>query len=138
MEMPVLPLLNETAGNCPTQLIAHETPRPYFEGGFARDGMIKLADIATNIRLTTFDSFSTTWVGDLKPEYQTCQASAIIHQVDGESFVGHSYLEVRLYRGQAEFRLDMTGIRDANGFTTVITAWGIRDGNPRWTWGGTD
>ncbi len=137
-EMKVLPLLNETTGNCPTQLIAHETLRPYFEGGFARDGMVKLQDIATNVRLLSFDAFSTTWVADLKPEYRTCQASAIIDRMDGEVYSAQSHLEVRLFNGQAEFRLDMTGMQDANGFTTVITERGMRDGNPRWTWGGTD
>ena len=58
--------------------------------------------------------------------------------IDEEVYRGHSYLQVQLVDGQVKVILDMTGMRDANGFTTVITYKGLRDGNPRWTWGGTD
>jgi hypothetical protein len=34
--------------------------------------------------------------------------------------------------------LDMTGLQDANQFTPVILFKGMKQGNPRWTWGGTD
>lgn len=137
IRLNVLPL-NGPVRSCPESLIAHETPKPYFEGGYARDGMIKLKEIATNIRLVQSDPFSTTWIGTLKPTYQSCQASAIINNVDGESYQNHSYLQVQLIDGQARVTLDMTGIRDANGLTSTITFRGLRDGNPRWTWGGTD
>jgi hypothetical protein len=32
----------------------------------------------------------------------------------------------------------MTGVRDANGFTSTVIEHTLRDGNPRWRWGGTD
>ncbi|HEY9736817.1 MAG TPA: hypothetical protein V6D06_11060 [Trichocoleus sp.] len=137
LELDLLPTL-ESAGNCPETLTAHETPRPFVEGGFSTDGMIKLREIATGIRVLQSDLFSTTWVGTLKPEYRNCQASAIISTEDGEAWQRHSYLRVQLANGQARATLDMTGIRDANGFTTSILFGGMRDGNPRWTWGGSD
>jgi hypothetical protein len=34
--------------------------------------------------------------------------------------------------------LDMTGMSDANGLTPVILNKGVKNGNPFWTWGGTD
>lgn len=137
IELKVLPANGPSAG-CPTALIAHETPRPFFEGGFATDGMIKLREIATDIRVLQSDAFSTTWVGTLKPQYRNCRGSAIINSIDGEAFQRHSYLRVQLDNGQARVTLDMTGIGDANGFTSTILSGGLRDGNPRWAWGGTD
>lgn len=137
IKLNVLPTL-ESEGTCPEMLIAHETPRPYFEGGYSRDGMIKLRDIATNIAIARSDPFSTTWVGRLKPEYRNCEGSAIINSIDDEPFEGHSYLQVQLAAGQVEATLDMTGIPDANGFTSTLLFGGMRDGNPRWTWGGSD
>jgi hypothetical protein len=137
LELNVLPTL-DSGGTCPERLIAHETLRPYFEGGYSRDGMIKLRDIATNIAVARSDPFSTTWVGTLKPEYRDCEGTAIIDSIDNKPYEGQSYIRVQLADGQVEATLDMTGIPDANGFTSTLIFGGIRDGNPRWTWGGTD
>ncbi|MDA0268430.1 MAG: hypothetical protein O3A14_16095 [Cyanobacteria bacterium] len=137
IELNLLPV-NGPSQTCPATLVAHETLRPYFEGGFATDGMIKLRDIATDITLSQSDLFSASWVGTLKPQYRDCEASAIINSIDGEVFQGHSFLRVQLVDGQARVSLDMTGIEDANGYTSVILFKGIREGNPRWAWGGTD
>lgn len=137
LELNVLPTL-DSEGTCPERLIAHETLRPYFEGGYSRDGMIKLRDIATNIAVARSDPFSTTWVGTLKPEYRDCEGTAIINSIDNEPYEGQSYIRVQLADGQVEATLDMTGIPDANGFTSTLMFGGMRDGNPRWTWGGTD
>lgn len=137
IELDVLPT-NGPIRNCPATLIAHETLRPPFEGGYARDGMIKLRDIATNIRVHESNVFSTTWVGTLKPEFRNCEGSAIINSIDNVPYEGHSYVQVQLANGQAKAILDMTGIPDVNGFTSTLLFGGMRDGNPRWTWGGTD
>ncbi|PSN18568.1 hypothetical protein C7271_11845 [filamentous cyanobacterium CCP5] len=137
IELDVLPI-NGPEAICPARLIAHETLRPPFEGGFAQDGMIKLRDIATNIRVLESDTFSTTWVGTLKPEFRSCEGTAIINSIDDGAYEGHSYLQVQLVDGQVTATLDMTGIPDANGFTSTLIFGGLRDGNPRWTWGGTD
>ena len=58
--------------------------------------------------------------------------------IDGKSYAGRSYLRVQIIDGKAKVILDMTGIGDANRLTSVILAHTLRDGNPRWTWGGTD
>jgi hypothetical protein len=137
IELSILPTL-DSEGTCPERLIAHETLRPYFEGGYSRDGMIKLRDIATDIAIARSDPFSTTWVGTLQPEYRNCEGSAIINSIDDEPYEGHSYLQVQLTDGQVEATLDMTGIPDPNGFTSTLLLGGMREGNPRWTWGGTD
>lgn len=138
IDLSVLPLLSGPQARCPQGLIAHETPRPYAEGGFSIDGMVKLRDIATNIRLSQSDQFSATWVGTLKPEYRNCQASGGMVRIDGADHEANSYIRIQLVNGQVKAILDMTGMRDANGFTTVILFKGLRDGNPRWTWGGSD
>jgi hypothetical protein len=137
LQLNLLPTLDST-GQCPDQLIAYETLRPYSEGGYARDGMMPLTDIATDVQLTASDGFSATWRGTLKPPYRDCEGSAIINSLDGEAFSGQSYLRVQLADGQATVVLDMTGIPDTNGFTSTLLASEIRDGNPRWAWGGTD
>lgn len=138
IELSVLPTLDGPQVRCPAGLIAHETHRPYVEGGFSIDGMVKLRDIATNIRLSQSDQFSATWVGTLKPEYRNCQASGGMVSIDGAAHEANSYIRIQLVNGQVKAILDMTGMRDANGFTAVILFKGLRDGNPRWTWGGSD
>ena len=136
-ELNVLPL-NGPESNCPEKLIAYETARPRSPGGYATDGMIQLAAIATDISATQKDDFSATWTGTLKPEYSTCTASAGMTLTDGEAYQGHSYLRVQLVGGKATVILDMTGMRDANNFTATLLEQTLRDGNPRWAWGGTD
>ncbi|MEL7068520.1 MAG: hypothetical protein AAGN15_07690 [Cyanobacteria bacterium J06581_3] len=137
IEMRVLPMNGPGVG-CPETLTAFETTRPPAPGGYATDGMVQLAAIATNITATSRDDFSATWVGTLKPEYRNCTASAGIYSKDGERFWGHSYLRSQLADGQVKVILDMTGMGDANGFTSTLIEQTMRNGNPRWTWGGTD
>ncbi|MEM9484204.1 MAG: hypothetical protein AAGA83_10985 [Cyanobacteria bacterium P01_F01_bin.116] len=134
----VLPTLNASETGCPAELVAYETPRPHSPGGYATDGMIQLGEIATDIGVSQADDFSVVWVGTLKPEYVNCEATAGISTIDGESFQGHSYIRVQLSDGNAKVILDMTGVSDPNGFTSVILFQGMREGNPRWAWGGTD
>ncbi|MEM8804589.1 MAG: hypothetical protein AAGF01_00890 [Cyanobacteria bacterium P01_G01_bin.38] len=128
----------ETLTDCPQNLIAYETLQPYSQGGYATDGMIQLSAIATDIRVDQVGEFSVTWSGTLKPEYANCQATAGIVSLDGEAYQGHSYIRAQFIEGQVEAILDMTGVRDANNFTAEILYHGLREGNPRWTWGGTD
>jgi len=45
---------------------------------------------------------------------------------------------MRLLDGKAYFILDMTGLQDVNELTPVILYQGMRQANPRWSWGGTD
>ena len=138
LELEVLPLLDGPPTGCPASLTAYETPRPRTPGGYATDGMIQLSAIATDISLTQRDPFTAVWTGKLKPEFRNCQASAGISTVDGEAFSGHSYIRTQLVNGDVKVILDMTGMRDANSYTTTLLEQTMRDGNPRWAWGGTD
>lgn len=137
IQLNVLPL-GGTGVGCPEALTAYETRRPPAPGGYATDGMIQLAAIATNISATQLTDFSAVWTGTLKPEYTNCKATAGMSTVDGEAYTSHSYLRVQMIDGQARVILDMTGMRDANNFTTTLMEQTMREGNPRWTWGGTD
>ncbi|MEL6556169.1 MAG: hypothetical protein AAFQ63_22340 [Cyanobacteria bacterium J06621_11] len=137
IEMRMLPRNGPGVG-CPESLTAYETARPPAPGGYATDGMVQLSAIATNISATQLTDFTAVWTGTLKSEYSNCIATAGIYSKDGETFWGHSHLRVQLADGQAKVVLDMTGVRDANGFTSTIIEQTMREGNPRWTWGGTD
>ncbi|MEM6255876.1 MAG: hypothetical protein AAF821_23430 [Cyanobacteria bacterium P01_D01_bin.156] len=136
-DLTVLPSL-ESGDGCPESLVAYETPQPYSPGGYSTDGMIQLGEIATDISVSQADQFSVTWSGTLKPEYADCEATAGITLFDGEAYGGSSYIRVQISDGTARAILDMTGIADINGFTSVILFHGMREENPRWTWGGTD
>ena len=138
IELKLFPVNGPFTG-CPSSVIAYETPQPYREGSYATDGMLQLRSIATDVSLFKVDPFTVTWVGTLKPQFRNCQATASMWVVDGQAHKGKfSYVRLQLLDGKAYAILDMTGMPDANNFTTVITYKGIRDGNPRWTWGGTD
>lgn len=137
-DLIILPTLSSSGTGCPTQLVAYETPRPYSPGGYATDGMIQLREVATDISVSEASDFTVVWEGTLKPEYASCEATAGMSTIDGENFQGHSYIRVQLSGGQAKAILDMTGVSDPNGFTSVILFNGMREGNPRWAWGGTN
>jgi hypothetical protein len=138
VELQPHPLNDPAPVNCPKKVMAYETPKPYREGGFETDGMVDLSAIATQITIGSVDPFSVTWIGTLKPQFKNCQAAAGMTTLDGQPFSEHSYLRLRLLKGKVYFILDMTGLRDANDYTTVILKKDIVKGNPRWTWGGTD
>lgn len=124
--------------SCPEKVIAYQTGQPYREGGYQTDGMVNLQAVATQISIAQTDPFSVTWVGTLKPQFQNCRATAGMSFVDGQRYSEHSYLRMRLLDRKAYFILDMTGMQDANELTPVILDKGMRQANPRWTWGGTD
>jgi hypothetical protein len=123
---------------CPDKVMVTQIPQPYREGGYETDGTVKLQAIATQIAMTQVDPFSVTWVGTLKPPFQTCKATAGIAMENGEPFEGHSYLRLRFLNGKVYFILDMTGLKDLNDFTPVILKKDMLQGNPHWRWGGTD
>jgi hypothetical protein len=139
-EFKVRPLLTSSsnASPCPDRVIAYETPKPYQEGGYSTDGMVNLSAIATNISLSKSDPFSATWVGTLKEGFKNCRAAAGIANVDSAPYPHHSYMRLQFLEGKVYFILDMTGLQDANGYTTQILEKTMRAANPRWNWGGTD
>jgi hypothetical protein len=139
LELKVAPLLSRTPGGpCPETLTLVETLQPYREGSYGLNGRAPLSAIATGWRLASRDGFSATWLGQLRGPYLRCSASAGIVRSDNAPFKEHSYLRLRFSGGQARLILDMTGLRDPNGFTPVILDAGIRAGVPVWSWGGSD
>ncbi|MGV0026578.1 hypothetical protein [Phormidesmis priestleyi] len=128
----------DSSVRCPDKVIVTETSRPYREGGYTIDGSANLSAIVENFTIATTDDFSVTWVGKLKPQYSKCKATAGMAKVGGETYQGHSYLRLRFVGGKAYLILDMTGMNDANNLTTAILKKSVRNGNPIWSWGGTD
>ena len=130
-DLLILPTPDSAAAGCPEMLVAYETPQPRSPGGYATNGMIQLKEIATDIRISQANDFTVTWTGTLKSEYASCEGTAAIETIDGEDFQGHSYIRVQLSDGEARAILDMTGVSDPNGFTSMILYQGMREGNPR-------
>lgn len=138
LEMRPHVTLDSSPNSCPAKVIAYQTPRPYQEGGYSTDGMVQLQAIATQIEIAQVDAYSVTWVGTLKAPFAACKATAGITAIDSTPYTEHSYLRLRFQNGKVYFILDMTGLRDANSYTPVILNRELRQGNPRWRWGGTD
>ena len=126
------------SSTCPTEVTLTETPQPYREGSYVIDGTASLSWLAQAFKIDSSDRFSVTWVANLQPKYQNCQASARITKINNESFQGHSQIRMRFINKKAYLILDMTGIPDANEMTSVILKKGVKNGNPTWSWGGTD
>ncbi|KAM3093061.1 hypothetical protein ACKFKF_30145 [Phormidesmis sp. 146-12] len=140
IEMRVLDAIDAQGSNgrCPEKVVLTEASRPYREGGYTIDGSANLSAIVEKVAIAATDDFSVTWVGKLKPQYSKCRATASMAKVGGAAYQGHSYLRMRFVGGKAYLILDMTGMSDANDSTTVILNKSVKNGNPNWTWGGTD
>ncbi len=123
---------------CPSEVILTQKGRPYYEGGYTIDGSAKLDWLAGKFKVVSSDEFSVTWGAKLQRKYQNCQAAAGIALTDKEQFQGHSYLRMRFTKGNVYLILDMTGMYDANSLTPAILKKEVKDGNPIWTWAGTD
>lgn len=130
---------NEQKQSCPDKVIVTEKPHFYQEGSFATDGSINLSTYASNISVQTSNSFSVTWVGTLKPRYAKCFASAGMTKVDGQTYSEHlNYLRMHFLKGKVYFILDLAGGSDPNNYPLVVLKNSFKNGNPTWTWGGTD
>jgi hypothetical protein len=139
LELKVAPLISRTpSGPCPTTITLIETLQPYREGSYGVNGRAALSSVATGWRLVGRDGFSATWVGQLGAPYQRCTAAAGILRADTTPYRDHSYLRMRFSGGRAQLILDMTGMRDPNGYTPVILNAGVSQGQPVWSWGGSD
>lgn len=124
---------------CPDKIIVTEKARPYQEGGFTTDGSVKLSEYASNISVNASNIFSVTWVGKLKPKYAKCLASAGITKVDGKDYSGNTnYLRIHFFKGKLYFILDLAGGYDANDYPLIVLKKSLNNGNPVWSWGGTD
>lgn len=133
IKMSILPVLTNPIPNatCPKSVEILETPQPYREGSFATNGKAQLNQLAEDFSILSTDEFSVTWIANLKPLYRNCRAT-------GSNIEGFSYLRLRFLDGKVYLILDMTGVPDANQYTIIILHKGVQNGNPIWTWGGTD
>lgn len=139
LELKVAPVISRTpSGPCPQAVNLIETRQPYREGSYGVNGRAALAGVATGWRLVGRDGFSATWVAQLRGPYQRCTAAAGIVRADNAPHRDHSYLRMRFSGGRAQLILDMTGMRDPNGYTPVILNAGVSQGQPVWSWGGSD
>jgi len=138
VEMQVYRAIDTQTVRCPEKVTVTENPRPYREGGYTIDGSANLSQLADRFTVAAVDDFSVTWVGTLKPAYRQCKATARIVKSDNEAYLSNSYIRLRFTGGKVYLILDMTGMSDANGLTTAILRKGVRNGNPVWSWGGTD
>ncbi len=120
--------LDQQQQNCPDKVRVMETPRPYREGSFATDGLTaNFNAITSNLTVSASDDFSVTWVGTLKPKYAKCLASA-----------GSDRFKAHFVKGKIYFTLDLAGEYDPNNYPLVVLKKGVNNGNPKWTWGGSD
>ncbi|MBN3898615.1 MAG: hypothetical protein HWQ41_26100 [Nostoc sp. NOS(2021)] len=130
---------NEQKQSCPDKVIVTEKSHPYQEGSFATDGSINLSAYASNISVQASNSFSVTWVGTLKPRYAKCFASAGMTNIDGQAYSEHlNYLRMHFVKGKVYFILDLAGGSDPNNYPLVVLNNSFKNGNPAWTWGGSD
>lgn len=120
-------------------MIVTEQSRPYQEGSFTKDGSVNLSAYASNILVLSSNEFSVTWVGKLKPRYAKCLASAGMTKVDGEDYSENlNYLRMHFVKGKVYFILDLAGGSDPNGYPLVVVNKSLKNGNPTWSWGGSD
>ena len=138
LKLDIYPLANAPMGNCPDFITIIQNFDPYFEGGYTLRGIAQLGDIANDFLISSQDIVSTTWSAVLKSEYAGCSATGRITEIDGEYYDFHSHITVRFLAGQLILNLDLTGLNDANEYTPVLLETGVREGNPFWSWGGTD
>ncbi|BAT51619.1 hypothetical protein NOS3756_05450 [Nostoc sp. NIES-3756] len=130
---------NEQKQSCPDKVLVTEKPQPYREGSFSTDGSVNLSAYASNISVVSRNEFSVTWVGQLKPRYAKCLAAAGMTKVDGENYSGNiNYLRMHFVKGKVYFILDLAGGFDPNNYPLVVLKNSFKNGNPTWTWGGSD
>ena len=134
IELQVFKSIDAQLVNCPEKITVVEQGRPYREGGFTIDGSAKLSKIADKFTVAAKDAFSVTWVAKLKPPFTTCKGTAGVFGKDR----GSSHIRSRLIDGKIYLILDMTGSSDANRLTPAIVRSGVKNGNPFWSWSGTD
>jgi hypothetical protein len=130
--LQVYPSSDTPDSGCPKQVSVIEETKGY-EGGFTVKGRADLKSLAEPFSIVERGAFSVTWAAKLNPQYSRCKATA-----GASENRGLSHVRMRFIDGTVFLILDMTGLADANGFTSSILSQSVRDGNPIWQWGGTD
>ena len=130
--LQVYPSSDAPDSGCPKQVTVTEESKAH-EGGFTVNGRADLKSLAASFSMVNRDAFSVTWAARLKPQYSRCKATAGMSNEREQS-----HLRMRFIDGRILLILDMTGLRDVNGFTPKILSQNVENGNPVWRWGGTD
>jgi hypothetical protein len=113
--------------SCPNKIRIVETPQPYREGSFATDGYANLNSIASNVTVAKSYKSSVTWVGKLKPKYAKCSGST-----DKGQF------KTTFAKGKIYFTLNVGNQLDPNKQALQVVKKSVNNGNPKWTWAGSD
>lgn len=113
--------------SCPDKIRIVDTPQPYREGSFATDGYANLNSIASNVTVAKSYKSSVTWVGKLKPKYAKCSGST-----DKGEF------KTSFSKGKIYFTLNVGNQLDPNKQALQVIKKGVNNGNPTWTWAGSD
>jgi hypothetical protein len=113
--------------SCPDKIRIFETPRPNQVASFATDGYANLNTIASNLTVAASYKSSVTWVGTLKPKYAKCSTSA-----------SEKEFKARFVKGKVYFTLNVGKQLDPNKQPLEVFEKGAKNGNPTWTWGGSD
>ena len=130
---------NEQKQSCPDKVVVTEQSAPYQEGSFTTNGSVNLSAYASNISILSSNDFSVTWVGKLQPKYAKCSASAGMTKVDGKDYSDKlNYLRMHFVQGKVYFILDLAGGSDPNNYPLVVVKKSVKNGNPAWSWGGSD
>jgi len=131
LPLRLAPLLQRDGLNrpCPTGVTVSETLQPQREGSYGSDGEAPLATITSGWRLDRRDAFSASWTAQVVPAYASCRAGAAIEG---------GYVQLRLWDGRARLTLEMTGLRDPNGYLPQITRAAVSGDRPVWSWAGSD
>lgn len=113
--------------SCPDKIRIVETPQPYREGSFATDGYANLNSIASNVTVAKSYKSSVTWVGTLKPKYAKCSGST-----------NSNKFKTRFAKGKIYLTLNVGDQLDPNKQALQVVKKGVNNGNPKWTWAGSD
>jgi hypothetical protein len=138
LTLKVFPANTARSGICPSDITLTEKGRPYTEGSYTVDGEAKLDWLAGAFKIVATDRFSVTWQAKLQNKYQNCIATAGFDYDAEERTQRHSYLRMQFDKGKVYLILDMTGRYDANRLTPTILYQAVKDGNPIWSWSGSD
>ncbi|PZO41731.1 MAG: hypothetical protein DCF19_09250 [Pseudanabaena frigida] len=129
---------NPDGSICPDEVVVDQKARPNIQAAYILDGTAKLSWLADKFKIVTSDEFSVVWVAKLQPKYQNCRAAAGLSSPDRSGTQRHSFLRMQFTEGNVYLILDMTAMYDPNGYMPTILKQDVRDGNPIWSWGGTD
>lgn len=121
--------------NCPSKIQTQESNAPYREGGYEIYGSADFSSFAGPFQLIYADPFTVIWQARLKPLYAQCQGTAVPQPKMGDQ---DSHLRLKFLKGKVELVLDMSGVGDANGYTTGILYGKIKNGMPIWGYSGSD